>query len=214
MYGVLFFGFFFFFFQAEDGIRDAQESRGLGDVYKRQVSTQSTGDHDDAAMDQGTKETLKRIPLCKVNAGPMDDPADWTARLKEEIAALIAYVNLCTEVDNKWFHLEPSEDGLRWWGKVWIYHEMLKYEFDIEFDIPVTYPATSPELALPELDGTTAKMYRGGKICLTDHFNPLWARNVPKFGLAHAMCLGMAPWLAAEVPCLIEAGKVKPVGEK
>ena len=25
------------FFQAEDGIRDAQESRGLGDVYKRQV---------------------------------------------------------------------------------------------------------------------------------------------------------------------------------
>src|SRR5674536_346147 len=26
----------FFFFQAEDGIRGAQESRGLGDVYKRQ----------------------------------------------------------------------------------------------------------------------------------------------------------------------------------
>ena len=26
------------FFQAEDGIRDAQESRGLGDVYKRQVA--------------------------------------------------------------------------------------------------------------------------------------------------------------------------------
>eukprot|EP00658_Telonema_sp_P-2_P002947 TRINITY_DN11084_c0_g1_i1.p1 TRINITY_DN11084_c0_g1~~TRINITY_DN11084_c0_g1_i1.p1 ORF type:complete len:456 (+),score=124.06 TRINITY_DN11084_c0_g1_i1:71-1438(+) len=30
---------FFFFFQAEDGIRDAQESRGLGDVYKRQVDS-------------------------------------------------------------------------------------------------------------------------------------------------------------------------------
>ena len=28
---------FLFFFQAEDGIRDAQESRGLGDVYKRQI---------------------------------------------------------------------------------------------------------------------------------------------------------------------------------
>ena len=26
-----------FFFQAEDGIRAAQESRGLGDVYKRQL---------------------------------------------------------------------------------------------------------------------------------------------------------------------------------
>src|SRR5678816_599390 len=32
---------FFFFFQAEDGIRDAQESRGLGDVYKRQVKAPS-----------------------------------------------------------------------------------------------------------------------------------------------------------------------------
>ena len=31
-----YFAVFFFFFQAEDGIRDAQESRGLGDVYKRQ----------------------------------------------------------------------------------------------------------------------------------------------------------------------------------
>ena len=30
---------FCFVFQAEDGIRDAQESRGLGDVYKRQVVT-------------------------------------------------------------------------------------------------------------------------------------------------------------------------------
>eukprot|EP01017_Pseudomicrothorax_dubius_P031781 TRINITY_DN4092_c0_g1_i3.p1 TRINITY_DN4092_c0_g1~~TRINITY_DN4092_c0_g1_i3.p1 ORF type:complete len:128 (-),score=18.51 TRINITY_DN4092_c0_g1_i3:37-420(-) len=29
---------YIFFFQAEDGIRDAQESRGLGDVYKRQLS--------------------------------------------------------------------------------------------------------------------------------------------------------------------------------
>ena len=28
------------FFQAEDGIRDAQESRGLGDVYKRQILIQ------------------------------------------------------------------------------------------------------------------------------------------------------------------------------
>ena len=28
--------FGYVFFQAEDGIRDAQESRGLGDVYKRQ----------------------------------------------------------------------------------------------------------------------------------------------------------------------------------
>merc|ERR1711957_943377 len=166
------------------------------------------------SLDAGTKATLKKMPLLKVNAGPRDAPDKWNERLKEEIAASIAYVNVCTETDNQWFHLEPSEDGLRWWGKVWIYHNMLKYEFDIEFDIPVTYPATSPELALPELDGTTAKMYRGGKICLTDHFNPLRARNTPRFGIAHAMCLGMAPWLAAEVPCLVVIGKISPVGDK
>eukprot|EP01015_Nassula_variabilis_P018439 TRINITY_DN3004_c0_g1_i8.p1 TRINITY_DN3004_c0_g1~~TRINITY_DN3004_c0_g1_i8.p1 ORF type:complete len:185 (-),score=57.91 TRINITY_DN3004_c0_g1_i8:74-628(-) len=35
--------FCFFFFQAEDGIRDAQESRGLGDVYKRQSYMLSRG---------------------------------------------------------------------------------------------------------------------------------------------------------------------------
>ena len=28
--------YYFFFFQAEDGIRDLVRSRGLGDVYKRQ----------------------------------------------------------------------------------------------------------------------------------------------------------------------------------
>ena len=30
-------GMFLFFFQAEDGIRDLVRSRGLGDVYKRQL---------------------------------------------------------------------------------------------------------------------------------------------------------------------------------
>ena len=29
----------FFFFQAEDGIRDLVRSRGLGDVYKRQIQS-------------------------------------------------------------------------------------------------------------------------------------------------------------------------------
>ena len=32
----------FFFFQAEDGIRDLVRSRGLGDVYKRQVLDEGT----------------------------------------------------------------------------------------------------------------------------------------------------------------------------
>jgi len=33
----------FFFFQAEDGIRDSVASRGLGDVYKRQINDGETG---------------------------------------------------------------------------------------------------------------------------------------------------------------------------
>ncbi len=35
IYHVLYSGYSVVFFQAEDGIRGAQESRGLGDVYKR-----------------------------------------------------------------------------------------------------------------------------------------------------------------------------------
>ena len=38
--------------------------------------------------------------------------------------------------------------------------------------------------------------FRGGKICMTDHFKPLWGRNVPKFGIAHAMALGVSALLA------------------
>eukprot|EP00656_Telonema_subtile_P042554 TRINITY_DN4825_c0_g1_i2.p1 TRINITY_DN4825_c0_g1~~TRINITY_DN4825_c0_g1_i2.p1 ORF type:complete len:249 (+),score=50.52 TRINITY_DN4825_c0_g1_i2:21-767(+) len=42
----------FFFFQAEDGIRDLVRSRGLGDVYKRQDLHQAV----DGAIDRLTKE--------------------------------------------------------------------------------------------------------------------------------------------------------------
>lgn len=77
-----------------------------------------------------------------------------------------------------------------------LHFKILVYVFKINLliliQIPITYPTTAPELALPGLDGKTAKMYRGGKICLTDHFKPLWARNVPKFGIAHAMALGVS----------------------
>lgn len=53
------------------------------------------------------------------------------------------------------------------------------------------YPNTPPEIRLPELDGKTPKMYRGGKICCDIHFNPLWMKRVPTFGIAHAMALGV-----------------------
>ncbi|XP_023246476.1 arginine-hydroxylase NDUFAF5, mitochondrial [Copidosoma floridanum] len=122
---------------------------------------------------------------------------------------LVEYVENNKKADNDWFRLQSNEQGTKWFGKCWYIHNLLKYEFEIEFDIPVTYPTTAPEIALPELDGKTAKMYRGGKICLTDHFKPLWARNVPKFGIGHAIALGLGPWIAVEIPELVERGIVK-----
>eukprot|EP00795_Rhopilema_esculentum_P016473 gene16473-7889_t len=179
-------------------------------------------------VDEATKKTLAAIPLLRTKAGPRDGDA-WVTRLKEEYQSLIKYVSNNKEQDNDWFRLESNKEGTRWWGKCWYMSNLLKYEFAIEFDdrrlfttamtittffnrlaapIPVTYPTTAPEIAIPELDGKTAKMYRGGKICLTDHFKPLWARNVPKFGIAHAMALGLGPWLAVEIPDLVEKGIV------
>ncbi len=144
------------------------------------------------------KKTLAAIPLLKLKVGPRDKD-EWPNRLKEEYCSLIKYVENNKEADNDWFRLESNSDGTKWWGKCWYIHELLKYEFNIEFDIPVTYPTTAPEIALPELDGKTAKMYRGGKICLTDHFKPLWARNVGKFGIAHAMALGVSSLFRAAI---------------
>lgn len=127
----------------------------------------------------------------------------------QEIQALIHYIKMNKESDTDWFTIQPNKDGTHWSGKCWYIHNYIKYEFDLQFDIPATYPTIAPELELPELDGKTAKMYRGGKVCLTIHFKPLWAKNAPHFGVAHALCLGLAPWLAAEIPYLVEEGIVK-----
>lgn len=159
-------------------------------------------------VDAATKKALSSLPLLRTNSGPRDRE-NWVNRLKEEYQALIIYVKNNKEADNDWFRLESNKEGTKWFGKCWFIQDLLKYEFDVEFDIPVTYPTTAPEIALPELDGKTAKMYRGGKICMTDHFKPLWARNVPKFGIAHAMALGLGPWLAVEIPDLISKGLIK-----
>eukprot|EP00658_Telonema_sp_P-2_P024681 TRINITY_DN19927_c0_g1_i3.p1 TRINITY_DN19927_c0_g1~~TRINITY_DN19927_c0_g1_i3.p1 ORF type:complete len:517 (-),score=149.89 TRINITY_DN19927_c0_g1_i3:275-1825(-) len=66
----------FFFFQAEDGIRDAQESRGLGDVYKRQQllkQLQGSIEEEQAAGASLTREQRSLLDKCrseidKVNA--------------------------------------------------------------------------------------------------------------------------------------------------
>lgn len=155
------------------------------------------------------KRTVQKIPMLKTRAGPRDGDK-WKQRLKEEYQALIQYIKINKENDNHWVQIASNDIGTRWKGTCWYFYENLKYEFDLEFEIPVTYPTTSPELKLPELDGKTAKMYHGGKICLTIHFNPLWSKNVPRFGIAHALALGLGPWLAAEVPDLVNRGVIVP----
>lgn len=96
---------------------------------------------------------------------------------EQELQALIKYIQLNKATDSDWFTITSSKDGTTWEGKCWYIHNLHKYEFRFEFEIPATYPAAAPEIKIPELDGKTAKMYRGGAICLTVHFKPLWAKN-------------------------------------
>ena len=46
----------FFFFQAEDGIRDLVRSRGLGDVYKRQMVTVASSEKEDILEEVNYKQ--------------------------------------------------------------------------------------------------------------------------------------------------------------
>ena len=116
----------------------------------------------------------------------------------QELQALIKYIQINKGTDSDWFTITSNKDGTHWSGKCWYVHELIKYEFDFEFDIPATYPATAPEIKIPSLDGKTAKMYRGGAICLTVHFKPLWAKNRQAFSqidnTEHAR-------MGAQLPC-------------
>ena len=88
----------------------------------------------------------------------------------------------------------------RWQGKVWTFHDSIKYEFDLEFDIPVSYPSVAPELALPELDGKTEKMYRGGKARATPP--PLLLLLLPLLRAACTHPPGSPPPTRADLPRL------------
>lgn len=157
--------------------------------------------------DEATRRAVAQIPMLKTAAGPRD-VALWPSRLKEEYAALIRAVELNKASDSDWFRLEASTDGTRWSGVCWFVHELLRYELELQVQLTVTYPCTAPDLILPDLEGKTAKMFAGAKICLTEHFHPLWARNQPRFGIAHALALGLGPWLAVEIPDLIQKGLI------
>ena len=60
--------FLFFFFQAEDGIRDRSPSRGLGDVYKRQLD----GICCMAGNTSVIQNDINLFPDCRMNDGMVD----------------------------------------------------------------------------------------------------------------------------------------------
>jgi len=174
---------------------------------KEKKENEEITEDNNLVIDNTTKNTVQQIPLLSVHAGPRDKD-QWANRFKQELSSLIKYVQMNKRNDTDWFLIESNKTGTMWKGKCWYIHNLIKYEFDLEFEIPVSYPTSPFEIVLPELDGKTAKMYRGGKICLSAHFKPLWSRNVPHFGIAHALALGLGPWLAAEVPHLVESGLI------
>ncbi|NXH12720.1 UFC1 enzyme, partial [Bucco capensis] len=156
------------------------------------------------AMEEA-RRAVAELPLLRVAAGPRDREG-WAERLKEEYRALIQYVENNKRADNDWFRLESNAEGTRWFGRCWYVHELLKYEFAIEFEIPVTYPSTAPEIAIPELDGKTAKMYRrkggGTEGAITV------GRGCP-CGAAHLLSPQLGPWLAVEIPDLVAKGIIQ-----
>mgnify|MGYP003381685496 CR=1 FL=1 len=66
--------YIFFFFQAEDGIRDLVRSRGLGDVYKRQPGDQ--------------RERTTDVPIPEVRV-PEDVAIDVDGHQVQEALSLI-----------------------------------------------------------------------------------------------------------------------------
>lgn len=112
-------------------------------------------------VDDNTRKTLSNIPLLKTRASPRDKDI-WVQRLKEEYQALIKvrsrnealmnqewnvifilivscwqYVQNNKDSGNDWFRLESNKDGTKWFGKCWCMHNMLKYEFNVEFDVRI-----------------------------------------------------------------------------
>ena len=55
--------------------------------------------------------------------------------MKQEYISLIEYIELNKSSGNDWFRIESDSSGINWKGKCWIVYDMIKYEFDIEFEV-------------------------------------------------------------------------------
>lgn len=55
------------------------------------------------------------------------------------------YVQNSKASDSDWFRLESNKEGTKWFGKCWYVHNLLKYEFDVEFDVSWYFIESSRE---------------------------------------------------------------------
>eukprot|EP00658_Telonema_sp_P-2_P023388 TRINITY_DN19368_c0_g1_i3.p1 TRINITY_DN19368_c0_g1~~TRINITY_DN19368_c0_g1_i3.p1 ORF type:complete len:306 (+),score=74.64 TRINITY_DN19368_c0_g1_i3:45-962(+) len=94
--------YFFFFFQAEDGIRDAQESRGLGDVYKRQAQDLGPVDAVRGLHARTAKQVMVELP-------DEQDVYALLRRVKREHANVIGDLAECCEGFTSWSQLQLQE---------------------------------------------------------------------------------------------------------
>ena len=87
---IFLYSFFYFFFQAEDGIRDLVRSRGLGDVYKRQVSTWEAQKGENATV----KFSVKNQGQSTIDGNSMYVVVDIENKLIGNNATAVSYTHL------------------------------------------------------------------------------------------------------------------------
>eukprot|EP01138_Halocafeteria_seosinensis_P014348 gb/GECG01014649.1/.p1 GENE.gb/GECG01014649.1/~~gb/GECG01014649.1/.p1 ORF type:complete len:184 (+),score=24.62 gb/GECG01014649.1/:1-552(+) len=157
--------------------------QGIGFNTTLSVNTNSERENTSmsASAAAASGPAVEGLPLLKaIDAGPLSDKGQWEARLKEEFRILIEYQKDKKAQDSDWFSVKPADKKcIKWEGKCWIFVSGVKYQFGFEFEIPSTYPTAPFEIIVPELDGKTVKMYKGGKICLSDHFFSALEKKCP-----------------------------------
>ncbi len=86
------------------------------------------------SIDAETKSTVQKMPMLTVKAGPRDGE-EWAERLKEELGCLIKFVEINKANDRDFCEISCNDTGTRWEGKAWFVYNLLRYEFDLQFEV-------------------------------------------------------------------------------
>ncbi|WP_460366061.1 hypothetical protein, partial [Staphylococcus aureus] len=90
-----------FFFQAEDGIRDRSVSRGLGDVYKRQIEFfQAEDGIRDRSVSRGLGDVYKRQENTYEGVGAIEAVSYTHLRAHETLSDLVCRLLLEKNIMN------------------------------------------------------------------------------------------------------------------